>query len=271
MDMGCARTGYKLVMLLSCLCLISTAAKADEAISPLALNARYIVAWSGITIGRINIVAREDEKTYFMQVDTKTRGLGSLISDEASVVLAEGEKDAHGNYIPRRYKARPHRQGERNITELTYNESGDIVNRLRNPDDDPAWRAPVTFKQINTARDPITASFMLRRMLFAARENPAAMVSTRTYDGARLAEMKMIRAANAKVAVMGAYKNAVNVAVVRLPIEGYTSKEIKKFNSGDPEIHLYFSDDTAFLPVRATAKVLVGELSLSMVDDNIDD
>jgi Protein of unknown function (DUF3108) len=140
---------------------------------------------------------------------------------------------------------------------------------LRNPDDDPAWRAPVSFKHINTARDPITASFMLRRMLFAARENPAAMVSTRTYDGARLAEMKMIRAANAKVAVMHQYKDAINVAVVRLPIEGYTSKEIKKFNSGDPEIRLYFSNDAAFIPIRATAKVLIGELSLRLDDDTL--
>lgn len=271
MNMGRRHTGYKLVMILCCLAFASTPAKAEGTISPLTLNARYIVAWSGITIGRINIIAREDEKTYFMQVDTKTRGLGSLISDEASVIFVEGSKGANGSYIPARYKARPHRAGERNITELTYNEKGDIVNRLRNPDDDPAWRPPVTFKQINTARDPITASFMLRRMLYAARANPSAKVSTRTYDGARLADMHMIRAANAKVAVMHQYTDAINVAVVRLPIEGYTPKEIKRFNSGDPEIRLYFSNDDAFLPIRATAKVLIGELSLSMVDDNIDD
>jgi hypothetical protein len=118
-DMGCTRTGYKLVMIVCCFSFVSTAAKAEQTISPLIVNARYLVAWSGITIGRINIVAREDEKTYFMLIDTKTRGVGSLVSDEASVILAEGSKDADGNYIPRRYKARPHREGERNITELT--------------------------------------------------------------------------------------------------------------------------------------------------------
>lgn len=267
--MGSMRAGYKLVMVVCCFSLVSSAARAEEAIAPLVLNARYLIAWSGITIGRINVVAREDEKTYFMQIDTKTRGVGSLVSDEASVITIEGTKDANGNYIPRRYKARPHHEGQRNITELTYDEKGNIVNRLRNPDDDPAWRPPVAFKQINTATDTVTASFLLRRMLYAARENPAATVSTRTYDGARLAEMKMIRAANAKVAVMNRYKDAVNVAIVRTPIEGYTPKEIKKFNSGDPEIRLYFSNDTAFLPIRATAKVLVGELSLRMVDDDL--
>lgn len=266
--MGLSRTGYKLGILLSAFALAIPAARAEDTLSPLTLNARYLVAWSGITIGRINIIAREDEKSYFMQVDTKTRGLGSLISDEASVVMAEGTKDEHGNYIPSIYKARPHRQGERNITELTYDANGLIKNRLRNPDDDPAWRPPVAFQQINTARDPITASFLLRRKLYAARARDDAEVSTRTYDGARLAEMKMIRAANAKVAVMDSYKDAMNVAVLRLPIEGYTPKELKRFNKGDPEIHLYFSNDQAFMPIRATAKVLLGELSLTLVDDH---
>lgn len=268
--MGYGFTGYKRLLAVCWLVIGGPAHAAEQTPSPLILNARYIVAWSGITIGRINIVAREDDSSYSMLVDTKTRGLGTLISDEASVITVEGMKDSAGNYIPRHYKARPHRAGERNIIELTYNEKGDILNRLRYPDDDPAWRPPVTFKQINTARDPITAAFMLRRMLFAARENSSAVVSTRTYDGARLAQMKMIRAANARVVVMDEYKDALSVAVVRLPIEGYTPKEIKKFNGGDPEIRLYFSNDAAFLPIRATAKVLVGELSLSMVEDNLD-
>lgn len=266
--MGCIRTGYKLVMLLSCLTLASTSVKASEPLSPLILNARYIIAWSGITIGRVNITAREDATSYFMQIDTKTKGIGSLVSDEASVVFVKGEKTAEGTYVPRQYKARPHREGDRNITELTYDAKGNITNRLRNPDDDPAWRPPVSFKEINTARDPITASFMLREKLYAALAKQDAQVATRTYDGARLAEMKMIRAANAKVAVMDSYKDAVNVAIKRTPINGYTPKELKKFKTGDPEIRLYFSNDAAFLPIRASAKVLVGELSLTMVDDN---
>jgi hypothetical protein len=58
----------------------------------------------------------------------------------------------------------------------------------------------------------------------------------------------------------------VNVAIARIPINGYTPKELKKFKKGDPEIRLYFSNDAAFLPIRATAKVTLGELSLTMVE-----
>lgn len=270
MHMGWFRIGYKFVVLLSCLVLVSPPVLAAEPLSPLILNARYIIAWSGITIGRVNIIAREDATSYFMQIDTKTKGIGSLVSDEASVVYVKGDKAADGGYLPREYKARPHRAGGRNITELTYDAHGNIVNRLRNPDDDPAWRPPVPFKEINTARDPITAAFILRRKLYEALAKADAEVAHRTYDGARLAEMKMIRAANARVAVLDTYKDAVNVAITRTPINGYTPKELKKYNKGDPEIRLYFSNDAAFLPIRATAKVLLGELSLTLVDDHFE-
>ncbi len=265
--MGLIRNGYKLGIALSCLMMAGTPALAAEPPSPLVLNGRYIIAWSGITIGRVNITAREDASSYSKQIDTKTKGIGSIISDEASVVVVNGDKTASGDYVPRHYKARPHREGTRNTTELTYDTSGNISNRLRNPDDDPAWRPPVSFKEINTARDPITASFILRRKLYDALAKQDTTAANRTYDGARLAEMKMIRAANAKVAVMDKYTDAVNVAITRTPINGYTPKELKKFKNGDPEIHLYFSNDPAFLPIRATAKVLLGELSLTLVDD----
>lgn len=263
--MGFTRTGCKVGLAFFCLWAASPAAWAETApLSPLNLNARYRIAWSGITLGRINLIAHEDATRYGMSVDTKTRGMGSLISDEAQVVSVEGTKTAEGNYVPVQYISRPLKEGDTDLITLTYDTKGDISNRLRMNDDDPAWRPPVPFAKINTARDPITASFMLRRALYAALKKGVHEVGTRTYDGMRLAEMKLIQATDVKVAVMGEYREAVNVAVTRTPIEGYTPKELKKFKKGDPAIHLYFSNDAAFLPIRASAKTLVGELSLTL-------
>jgi Protein of unknown function (DUF3108) len=123
----------------------------------------------------------------------------------------------------------------------------------------------VPFASVNTARDPVTGSYMLRRALYAALPTSQNEVATKTYDGLRLATMKMVRDTNAKVAVMGEYKDTINVAITRTPINGYTPKELKKFKKGDPEIRIYFTNDAAFLPVRATAKTLVGELSMTLV------
>jgi hypothetical protein len=175
------RTGYKVAFSVLCLCLASPAAKAAEPLAPLNLNARYIVAWSGITIGRINIIAREDGSSYFMSVDTKTRGLGALVSDEASEVTIEGTKTAEGTYIPVQYHSGPQGKTQREITHLTYDAVGNITKRSRDPDDDPAWRPPVPFSEIDTARDPITAAFMLRRELYNALQTNTMEVSHRTY------------------------------------------------------------------------------------------
>jgi len=262
-------SAYKVGIAVFCLGLFAPQARAESELAPLNLHARYNVAWSGIVIGRIIIHASEDNGSYSMSVDTKTHGLGALISDESSLVSAKGSKKPDGTYVPTHYHSGPQKAGDtrRDLTELSYHADGTIATRLRDPEDDPAWRPLVAFADIDTARDPITASFMLRKQLHDAIDTKTMQVSNRTYDGARLATMNMIRTVNAKVEVMGTYKDTVNVEVTRIPISGYSPKELKKFNKGDPEIHLYFSNDDAFLPVRASAKVILGELSLTMVDN----
>ncbi len=262
------RIAYKAFTAVFLLAASAAPALAVEPLSPLILNARYIISWSGITLGRINVTAREDAGSYSLIVDTKTHGVGAIVSDEASIVRAEGTKNAAGDYVPVSYHAGPQGKKSGTNTTLNYDAKGLIATRTRDPEDDPAWRPPVTFEQIDTAHDPITASFMLRRMLYAAQQKSDASVATRTYDGARLAEMRMTRTINARVPVMDGYKDAVNVVVTRTPIEGYTPKELKKFKKGDPEIHLYFTNDAAFLPIRASARIEFGELALTMVDDN---
>jgi hypothetical protein len=243
---------------------LAAGAQAQETIQPLVLNAKYTIAWSGIPLGRILIEAHEDGASYRMSIDTKTKGIGALVSDEARVVSAQGTKASDGSYIPSRYHSRPHRKGGDDLTTLTYDAKGDIVKRERVPEDDPAWRPPVPFAEVNTARDPITAAFILRRKLYEAMADKKAEIGMRTYDGRRLAEMKLIRTSDARVAVMDKYYESVNVGITRTPINGYTPKELKKFKKGDPAIHLFFTKDSAFLPIRATAKTPVGELSMTL-------
>ena len=192
--------------------------------------------------------------------------MGAIAGDEARLIIARGSKAPDGSYIPASYESKPQKDDEdEDVITLTYDAAGNISKRVRKKDDNPAWRPAVPFEVVNTARDPVTGSFMLRRALYEALATDQNKVGTKTYDGMRLATMRMIRAANAKVEVMGEYKDTINVAITRTPIDGYTPKELKKYNKGDPEIRMYFTNDAAFLPVRATAKTLVGELSMTLV------
>jgi hypothetical protein len=265
--MGMVPTAYKVILPVLACTMLSMAAHAEPAaMKPLSFKGRYSIAWSGIPLGRVLIEAKEDASSYSMSIDTKTRGIGSLITDAAQVVAVEGKITPDGTYLPSKYFSRPHKKDNLDFVKLSYDAAGKITKRERGNDDDPAWRPPVPFEKVNTGSDPVTGAFSLRRKLHAVLANPSAKVSTNTYDGMRLAEMSLIRGADARVAIMDAYMDTVNVAITRKPMDGYTPKELKKYNKGDPEIRLYFSNDADFLPVRATAKVPLGELSMTLVE-----
>ena len=250
------------------LCLSAPVLAAPEPLKPFNLTGRYTIAWSGITLGRIILTVREDGTSYAMSVDTKTRGIGAMISDEKRIVSTEGTKNEAGDYIPVRYHSAPQKKAEGDIVTLTYDAKGNIAKRERKDPDDPSWRPLPSNEEINTARDPITAALILRRQLYASLDTADSTISTRTYDGLRLAQMRLIRTLNSKVEVMGHYVDTVRVAVKREPINGYTPKELKKYKKGDPEINIYFSNDADFLPVRATARATIGELSMTLIEKN---
>lgn len=267
--MGIKLNSYKFALPFLLLGLANPADAAEATpqapLQPFTLNGRYTIAWSGIPLGRIILSANETDTTYSMVIDTKTKGIGALISDDKREIAANGTKSADGNYIPARYESKPQKgDGDNNVTTLTYDALGNIASRFRTKDDDPAWRPAVPNAEINSARDPVTAAFILRNQLHAALSEPKAKVSTRTYDGMRLAEMSLERSENSKLTIINKETEIVNVVVKRAPINGYTPKELKKYEKGDPEIRIYFSNDAAFIPVRASAKTMLGELSMTL-------
>lgn len=267
--MGTGRTDYKIVMFVFAGGLISSLAQAEPAapaLAPLNIKAKYDVAWSGIKIGRIYIESSEDANGYRMSVDTKTSGIAQLFSDEQRVAKVEGHGGLGQPYVPVRYESYPTKDKKDQKVLIRYDTTGRIDSLQRIPSDDPKWRPLVPADQANTATDPITAGFILREKLYGAAV-PQATV--RTYDAARLAEMTFkIVEPHARLTIRDKPIMAVNTVVTRKPITGYTPKELKKFAKGDPEIHLYFSDDAAFLPVRATIDSGFGQITATLVSQN---
>lgn len=266
--MGTYSTACKAGLVVLLVALATPPVMAEEtALQPLKLSARYRISWGGLTLGRIRIEAKEDATSYSMAIDTKTSGVGAIISGDRSMNTAHGNIAANFTYLPSLYESKPLDGSDRTVTKLTYDAVGKITKRERTPDDDPNWRPRVPFEEINTAHDSVSAAFVLRRKLHAAMAAGSKEISTRTYDGARLANMKITRQPDVSMEIMGKKQTLVDVTIARIPINGYTPKELKKFKKGDPEIHLYFTSDSAFLPVRASANSGFGELSMTMVEN----
>ena len=245
----------------------SFAAYADPAppLAPLVMEGKYFVAWNGLVMGRINLSAHEDAQNYTLTVDTKTHGVGILFKTERRIAEANGAVTPQG-YIAHHFESRPQGKDEGQRSTIEFDAAGKIATREQVPQDDRNWRPEVSLADANTANDPVTAGLVLRRKLYEALAQGKNEVAIRTYDGSRLAEMKFAALADhARVTMPGdGYGDAINTIVTREPIAGYTPKEIKKYNAGDPIIHLYFSADAKFVPVRATVSLPIGELSVSL-------
>lgn len=234
---------------------------------PLVMEGKYTVAWNGITIGRVNLTTRETESSYHMLVDTKTSGVAALFKRERRLAEATGRIDDAGRHIPTRFHSRPHEADDEaeDYTILTYDPQGQLMSRTRVPDDDPSWRAPVPFPQASGATDPVTAGLVLRRELYVAIEMGQSTISTRTYDGARLAELRMAIKPKSVTLDIGRDKTpALETHLSRQPVAGYTPKELKKFDAGDPPIRFYFSADGNYMPLRVAIAVFAGELTATL-------
>lgn len=245
---------------------IACATQAAEVptLAPLNLHAQYTIRWGGITIGRVNVESTEDDFGYHLSIDTKTKGLTRLISDEKTVSEVKGHFSPTGDYLPLTYSSNRNK-ADAGFTKLTWDAEGKLAKREREPDDDPTWRPPVSTELANTATDTISAGLALRKKMHDHMAKDIRETTVRSYDGARLAELTFKVVSKARVEVDNDYYDAINVVVTRKPILGYTPKELKKFEAGDPVIHLYFSADEKMIPLKATAAIAYGEISASLL------
>lgn len=263
--MDLIRTAYKTWIAVFCIYLLPLSALA-EGLQPLNLNATYSLAWSGISIGRISVRAHEDASRYGMVIDTRTHGVGSLFRDEKSVLTTEGLKNGSGDYLASSYERRPENDANNGDITLTYDAQGNLLKRVREKDDNPAWRPPVPVEQINQAHDPLTVIFILRRMLYAAKSTEEKAVTTRLYDGMRLVDTTLTRQENSSIDIMDRPVNTIKVGFTRNLLAGYSPKEWKKFSKGkDPRMALYITDDEQFFPVKATVDVALGQVSMTLI------
>lgn len=237
--------------------------------TPLHLRARYRVSWAGVTIGRIYLNADEQlpkagkPGSYSITIDTKTHGVATMFSSEKRIIEATGEIAQDGRLIPATYVSRPQDNDGSRVIRIRY-ERGLIAQQESLPPEDPSWRPPVPLPELSQIVDPATAGLIVRRMLATALSGNENQLAIRTYDGARLTDMRLaILRDEARVEVNGTYQPAVQTVITRQPVAGYTPKELKKINGGDPPVRFYFSADPLHIPLMVTADSGFGLITAS--------
>jgi hypothetical protein len=237
-------------------------------LAPFNYTLKYDVTWNGLPIGHVRIITSESDYRYTLTVETKTRGILRLFDGTKSTIRTEGryiEKDGREDVpSPQNYESRAKNSDRTKITTVRYNMQGEIIKRERNPADDPTNRPVVPLEKANKAVDPLTGIYVARQMLRDNIERNIRDTTVRTYDGARLADLTFKVVSRASLEVLGESTNAINIVLKRTPIDGYKKKELKKYNEGDPVIHVYFSADERFIPLAADVKLKFGTISAKL-------
>lgn len=263
--MGSKLTPFKIGFGLWLVLMAGSAQAAVPELEPANYTTRYDVTWNGLPLGRVRITTHEDDFSYRMTVDSKTRGLADMFAESQSIAEVQGAV-RDGAYVPQRYSSTSTSAKEPRKTLITYDEDGKIEKRSRTPQDDPAWRPVVPLAEANSATDPMTAFFILRKTM---RDNMAANQRTtkvKTYEGARYAEFSFQVISPATMQIMNKSARAINIVPKRQPLNGYTPKELKKFKKGDPTAHLYMSADARFIPLMVEMALPFGTLKAELTE-----
>ncbi len=262
--MGRLVSRYKAVVFVAALAVATPASAEVPTLKPMNYTLKYDVTFNGLPIGRVRIVASEDEYRYSASVDTKTRGLMRLFDSTKSLLSATGRKD-EGKFIQKDYSSRSTDDDSTKLTTIRYGMKGEVIKSERKPPDDPANRPPVPLEDVSEALNPLTALLVARYRLRDYIAANQRAVTLRTYDGARLADLTFTAHSRTSFEIMDKRVDVVNTELTRKPIAGYKAKELKKFKEGDPVIHVYFSADERFLPVKADIAISFGTISAELV------
>lgn len=246
-----------------------TAGRREIFLKPLNITARYNVRWGVFTLGRLIVTAKEDMTSYQMQFDIKTKGLAEWFAKTRGVTSAEGFKSEAGDYLPDNYHSWNKSRKEKREVRLKYNDEGGLATRDRIPMDDPNWRPEVPEDLLLDAYDPVTAFLNLRSMLLENFKIKISETPIKAYDGRRLAEFT-VRAINAGTKqVHGKIIPVINTVVIRRPMNGYTPKELKKYDDGDPTVHAYFAANGVLMPLVVEVALRFGTLKLEIDEDSL--
>lgn len=243
----------RLTLITCCLMLLAAPAIAAPTL-PASLY--YRISWGGLPLGRIRVSANEDEGRYRMVVDTKSKGMVSMFSPFQTIAQVEGIK-RDGRYVPQEYRtnAKKSDEGDDRMSLIRYDEEGHIIERIAKPQDDPRWRPIVPLEETTDATDPITCFIAIRALLVQNREQGVKETALRSYDAKRLAILKAMLIPNPDPK-----KGAFATRITRIPLNGYTPKEWKKYRKGDPALTVWFSNDAYVMPTRLELDLMLGTI-----------
>lgn len=244
-----------LVVLLAIM--VSSAVRAETPLEPFNLRAVYHCVWGGLSVGELVIDSQETNQ-YRVKLDVETRGLVKFFSKHRSNSTVHGI--AEPSYQPLSFVSNYSTKGKPKFTSLKFAPDGSLIEEVHKPQKPEKDETPVTDSLKKGVYDPVTSILAIRRKLHEARQSNQKQFTFRMYDGKRLSELRFRILGTTTIATGETKTPVIRVAASRKPLAGFSPKDLKHIEQGDPPLTIYFTQDEKLLPTRLELDTAFGRI-----------
>lgn len=241
------------------------AGAAESQLSPLAFKGIYEFGFTGIRFGKLGIELDQTAARYQVTCDIVTTGLVKLFVKHSSHTHAQGSGHDF-TYSDITYQTDYQTKKKKKSARLVY-KNGKVVEEAVTPPENRATRPAVEDKLKENTTDPLSLVLRIRQALFDAQRAHAGPFSIRYYDGRRLTEIDFVVQGPRIIQFNGQKTAVVEVLASRKLIAGFTASELSSFNTKEPPLHIYFSQDKRLIPLKMEATLWMGMVQATLVKE----
>ncbi len=249
-------TALMLIMPFTC----HAVAQADTT-APINIRGTYYFSWSGIPFAKLWLDVEDNGNQYELTASFKSRGIvrifKKLKSLSKSYGITDGQKSMHS--LSFEYETDPD-VSEQKHTRLRYDTLGELTLRDVFPEDDPWHRPPVSREKVTDVTTPGNLLWDFRRALLDAIKQDQTGFSLSFYDGQRLMSIHANRLGKEGYLIDETTYPVHKLALTRQLVDGFTDKEIKRYEEGEPVAYLYVGRDAPVIPLALEIDIKLGTL-----------
>lgn len=216
------------------------------------MNGFYTVSWGGISVGKLVMIASEDEKQFSLDAYVKTSGIVYAITRHESKTSTRGKVDRKAQrYIPTHYETVFKMRGKTRHIILDYDSKGRLKKEFNDPPENRSARPEVPMNLKRTVVDALNPFFTQRPAIYKALKGHEKDFTLRMFDGRRLTDLHYHVVGRQWINQNDTQKPVIIFKLSSMPIAGYKKSELEDLKKEtNPDISFYLSDDGLLLPIK---------------------
>lgn len=250
--MGTLSRYIKFLLIFMC---ISAPAKAQEPLPPLDFSGHYDFTLAAIPFGQLDIVLSQGPGHYRATSDIATTGVAKVFVQHQSHTVSRGT-GANYRYTEVEYETNYETKGKKRSARFV-KRNGEMVEDDVEPADSRATRPAVPLADKSAAWDPVSLALGMRIELARVIAQKGKDFSLTYYDGRRLTRGNFSYIGEKVIKIKGIKYPVYTVIGSRQPVAGFTQKELKRMEGGEPQLTVYFSKDK-LIPIRLELNIGFG-------------